>query len=240
MPRYPNFMKTITTCSFFRLDNFQNKWWAFKQMQLGHIALKNTTGLNFHKILGSGAKNGFSAIPNFGTYVLLCVWDSEDEAKSFFTSHPFFLEYKSRSIEQFTAYLDAAESHGFWDGVQPFDKTAALERNKPVVVLTRARIRLNKLWSFWTKVGTVSQSLENYDGLIFSIGIGEWPLIQQATISIWRTHAEMIDYAYKDKKHKEVVQLTRKLKWYKEELFARFVPYRFDGSWNGNKAKDLL
>jgi hypothetical protein len=45
--------------------------------------------------------------------------------------------------------------------------------------------------------GQVSKSLEDYDGLALSIGVGEWPLIQQATLSIWKTQAEMIDYAYK-------------------------------------------
>jgi hypothetical protein len=233
-------MSQFTTCSFFRVENLSNKWWAFKQMQLGHFALKNTKGLNFYKILGSGAKNGFSAVPNFSAYVLLCVWESDEDAKLFFKSHPFYLEYQKRSIETLTAHLNSAESHGFWDGVQPFVKNATLEMNKPVVVLTRARIRFNKLWSFWTKVGSVSQSLENYDGLILSLGVGEWPLIQQATISIWRSQAEMLDYAYKNQKHKEVVILTRKLKWYKEELFARFVPFHFEGSWNGRQGGNFL
>ena len=86
----------------------------------------------------------------------------------------------------------------------------------------------------------MSQSLESYQGLALSIGVGEWPLIQQATISIWKTQAEMMDYAYKNQKHKEVVKLTRQLKWYKEELFARFVPYKFIGSWHGQNVGDFL
>jgi hypothetical protein len=101
------------------------------------------------------------------------------------------------------------------------------------LVLTRAKIRFRKLFSFWSKVGSVSHTLSNYDGLVLSIGIGEWPLIQQATLSLWKTQAEMMNYAYKNEKHKEVVLLTRKLNWYSEELFARFVPYKFNGTWNG-------
>jgi hypothetical protein len=50
----------------------------------------------------------------------------------------------------------------------------------------------------------------------------------------------MIDYAYKNKKHLEVVRLTRKLKWYKEELFARFIPYKFLGKWNGKNVANFL
>jgi hypothetical protein len=50
----------------------------------------------------------------------------------------------------------------------------------------------------------------------------------------------MLDYAYTNVKHKEVVMLTRKLNWYKEELFARFLPYKFQGTWNGENMEELL
>jgi heme-degrading monooxygenase HmoA len=228
-------MNQITTCSFFKVTGFSNKWWAFKQMQLGLDALHGIDGLEFFKLLGSGAKNGFSAIPNFGTYVLFCVWKTEAHAHAFFSENPFYTSYKQKSVEQLNAYLRFAESHGTWDGLIPFEKTTALEMNKPVMVLTRARIRFKKLWSFWSKVGKVSESLTGYSGVLLSIGVGEWPLIQQATLSIWQTQAEMMDYAYKNPKHKKVVALTRKLNWYQEEMFARFVPYKFDGRWEGKE-----
>jgi hypothetical protein len=198
------------------------------------------TILLFYKLLGSGAKNGFSAAPNFGTYALFSVWENETKAQTFFDKNSFFNTYKKRSSEMFTVYLNSAESHGYWDGIQPFEKTSTLEMNKPIVVLTRASIRFNKLWSFWNKVGIVSQSLNGYKGAVMSIGVGEWPLIQQATISIWKTQAEMLDYAYKNPKHREVVLLTRKLNWYKEEMFARFVPYKFEGFWEGKNVENLV
>lgn len=226
-------MSQISTSTFFKVDTFSNKWWAFKQMQLGHNALKNIAGLSFYKLLGSGAKNGFSAIPNFGTYVLFCVWETEQDAAFFFSNSIFFKAYQQKSSENFTVYLHSAEVHGLWDGVQPFQNSVKLVLDQPVLVLTRARIRYRKLWSFWSKVGRVSQSLAGYQGLVLSIGVGEWPLIQQATISIWKMQAEMLDYAYKNPKHREVVALTRKLNWYKEEMFARFVPYKFEGIWQG-------
>ena len=233
-------MSQITTSTFFKVETSANKWWAFKQMQLGLIQLKNVSGLSFYKILGSGAKNGFSAIPNFGTYVLLCVWESENQAETFFAGNNFFKEYQERSSENMTVYMHSAEVHGTWDERQPFQKNAELAMDMPIIVLTRARIRFRKLLSFWSRVGSVSQSLENYEGLVLSIGVGEWPLIQQATISIWKTQQEMMDYAYKNPKHREVVMLTRKLKWYKEEMFARFIPYKFVGVWEGEKASEIM
>ena len=209
-------------------------------MQLGHDQLKNVDGLTFYKILGSGAKNGFSAKPNFGTYILLCVWESENQAETFFAENIFFKEYQERSSENMTVYMHSAEVHGTWDERQPFQKNAELAMDMPIIVLTRARIRFRKLLSFWSRVGSVSQSLENYVGLVLSIGVGEWPLIQQATLSIWKTQKEMMDYAYKNPKHREVVALTRKLNWYKEEMFARFIPYKFLGVWEGEKASEIM
>ncbi len=232
-------MSQITTSTFFKVETFANRWWAFKQMQLGHIALKQQRGLSFYKILGSGSKTGFSIVPNFGTYVLLCVWKSEEDANLFFKENLFFKTYIKKSSEHLTIYLRAAEVHGLWDGQQPFQKNVQLNINQPILVLTRARIRFRKLWSFWSQVRHVSDSLEQYTGLALSIGVGEWPLIQQATISLWTTQSEMLDYAYKNPKHREVVALTRKLNWYKEELFARFVPYQFEGVWNGNTFDEL-
>ena len=90
-------MSQITTCTFFKLESFSNKIWAFSQMQLGHAHFKKIAGLEFYKLLGSGAENGFSAKPNFGTYALLCVWESEIDATNFFEKNSFFNNYKSRS-----------------------------------------------------------------------------------------------------------------------------------------------
>jgi hypothetical protein len=233
-------MSQITTCTFFKLESFSNKLWALSQMQLGHANFKKIEGLVFYKLLGSGAENGFSSKPNFGTYALLCIWESEINATIFFENNSFFKKYRSKSSESFTVFAHATEAHGKWDGKQPFISTATLVIDKPIMVLTRANIRLSKLISFWRKGGNVSKSLEEYDGVALSIGVGEWPLIQQATLSIWKTQAEMIDYAYKNKKHLEVVRLTRKLNWYKEELFARFIPYKFLGQWKGKNVENFL
>jgi hypothetical protein len=44
-------MSQITTCTFFKLESFSNKLWAFSQMQLGHAHFKNIEGLEFYKLL---------------------------------------------------------------------------------------------------------------------------------------------------------------------------------------------
>jgi hypothetical protein len=100
--------------------------------------------------------------------------------------------------------------------------TGSPSEDAKVVVLTRARIRFNKLWDFWQKVGNTAKDLYQFDELEFAIGVGELPLIQQATVSIWTNMDAVKRYAYQHEAHKNVIQLTRKNNWYSEELFARF------------------
>ena len=221
----------IVTISFFRYEGFSNKWWAFKQMGIAPEQLASIEGLSFSKILGSGAGKGFSIAPNFGVYGLLCVWDSEIIAQQ---KHSVLEDCKTYSSEYWTTYMRTAQTHGTWDGSEPFVVNENFDKEKLVGVITRATIYTKNLLGFWRFVPKVSRSLEDKTGRIFSIGIGEVPIVQQATFSLWESSEQMMAYAYKSKFHKEVIQKTRELGWYKEELFARFVPYHSEGTWNGS------
>ena len=224
-------MEQITTITLFRLTGWAHKWWAFKQMQLALPQLDAVEGLEFSKLMGSGAAGGFGAFPNLSTYVLLAVWTNEAAAVDFFENNPFYRSYAKKAEECFTVFAQNAMAHGAWSGKQPFKSAVELQADAPVLVLTRARIRTKKLWAFWRRVGRVSKSLAEHPEHSFAIGVGEWPLIQQATVSLWKDAAAFKAYAYQNPQHKAVVQLTRTLNWYQEELFARFVPYRFEGQW---------
>lgn len=232
----------IVTLSFFRFAGSTQKWWAFKQMGLAPLALAKIPGLSFHKMLGSGNGNGFSIWPNFGVYGLLGVWEEEANATDFFSSHSLFQNFRERTQEHYTVYLKTAKVHGSWDGGTPFAENTALQVDAPLAVLTRATIRTTHLWRFWSFVPQVSKAMwrEHQEGLLFSVGVGELPLVQQATFSLWKNSSLMQAYAYKGKFHSEVVKKTRELGWYKEELFARFHPYRAEGTWQGQSIQDLL
>lgn len=187
-------------------------------------------GLQFAKLLGTGGGNGFAVGPDWSTYGLLAVWDDEAAARHFFKNHPFPLSYAQRAEATQTAFLHTSTAHGQWDGQKPFETTVTFDPSAPVAVLTRATIRRRHLWRFWRQVPGVSKSMDGRPGLIFAKGVGELPWIQQATFSLWSTGQAMLDYAYHGQQHREVIQQTRRLGWYREELFARFVPYRSEGS----------
>lgn len=224
---------SLTTVTIFGLQP-GNIRWGLAQMGIIPQKLKTVPGLKFSKMLGSGQGLGFSLKPNFNRYGLLCVWENAAAAQTFFTGNLPFLNYLEHTTEHWTIWLQPLQAHGLWDGINPFsggDK--AVEASGPVAALTRATIRVKALPSFWKHVPQTSQALKEAEGLLSSIGLGELPFIRQATFSVWENAEALKNYAYKNVRHKEVIRRTREENWYKEELFARFVPLKTEGNWNG-------
>ena len=120
--------------------------------------------------------------------------------------------------------------HGSWDGSAPFKPGVEFDPNAALAVITRATIKKRFLWHFWKDVPAVSKDVENKPGLMFAVGIGELPLVQQATFSMWNSGRQMMEYVYRRDDHSAMIKKTRALGWYKEELFARFEPFRTEGS----------
>lgn len=220
----------ITTLTLFRFSGAARQFWALSQMGLAPRRLSGIPGLRFHKLLGSGHLNGFSIWPNWAVYGLLGVWENEDVARAFLAEHSVMRDYRQRSEAQQTVFMKACMFHGQWDGGCPFEKGTEFDPAAPVAVLTRATIRWRRLVQFWSQVPPVSRDVESRPGLLFAVGVGERPLVQQATFSLWQSGKHMQEYAYRRPQHAAVIQKTRALGWYKEELFARFVPYRAEGA----------
>lgn len=103
----------------------------------------------------------------------------------------------------------------------------------PIAILTRATIRLSKLAPFWRNVASVANQMAGAKGFITSVGIGEMPLIKQATFSIWQSKEDMKNFAYQMKEHKEVIVKTRTEKWYSEDMFTRFKIQKSTGTIKG-------
>ncbi len=221
----------IVSISFFNYKGI-NKWWALKQMQEAPKALIKTSDLQFFKLLGSGAGNGFSILPDLSVYAVLCQWSSYASACEHLLGHRVFEGMKDRSRHFLHVFMQPVRAKGTWDGIQPFEAAADYITGKPIAVLTRARIAGNKLYSFWKNVPKVSKKLQAHtDGIAFSKGIGEVPLLQQATFSIWKDRQSMVDYAYKGKNHQEMIRKTHQLGWYREELFAEFSLLNIIQNW---------
>lgn len=208
-------------------------------MLFGHQHLRSIKGQSFYKLMGSGGRSGFSIWPDWGTYVLLQSWRSEEDFEHFKSNSEFFNSYGSRSKQQIFLKLKAFKSNGTWNKKEPFEVSESPFKSEHLAVLTRARIKGSLLHKFWRHVPKVSRKLFEFDGLVMAKGIGELPLIEQATISIWKSKEFMQSFAYKNPKHAEVVKKTRELDWYSEEIFARFHILEMSGTYKDINLSDL-
>ncbi|MFT6200545.1 MAG: heme-degrading monooxygenase HmoA [Vicingaceae bacterium] len=225
----------ITTISFFKYTTFKTKLWGFKMMQFAHKDLSKVEGQSFYRLLGSGKGLGFNPLPDWSVYCLLQVWDSEAAAQEFFSSSDLVQQYKNNSAELSTLYMKNISAGGTWVNKTPFEKGTDLDATRPIAVITRATIKLNWLLRFWKYVPTSQEALAGNEGLIYTKGVGEIPVVQMATFSLWKDFESVKKFAYNSKQHKEAIRRTRKNEWYKEELFARFHPYKSTGTWEGKK-----
>lgn len=215
-----NETKEIVSITFFQYPK-RNRWWAFNQMQLAISPIKKVQGKKFFKLMGTGGGFGFSLKPDLSTYALLMVWEDLASARKYSLSETY-LRFNQQCVSNFTYWMRCVQSHGTWYGEKPF-KPINEKTDGPIMVITRARVRFRKIFRFLKFVPKTSQSAEKASGLIYTKGIGEWPIIEQATFSYWTSQAEMEAYAY-GAAHKEVIKKVKNEKWYKEELFARFIP----------------
>ena len=222
-------MSQTTLISFFQYAGIKNKWHAFTRMGRSPILQKKINGLTFFKPLGTGSGNGFSVKPDFSTFGFLAVFKSEELAKEFLGTD-VVKEYTKTTVSYSHVLMRTVKSHGEWSKLKPFESSVEYDKTKPLAVITRATIKPKLAYQFWKNVPAVSKSMDKYDELIFSKGIGEFPLLMQATFSLWSSAEAMINYAYKNPKHAEMVKKTRELNWYSEELFARFQPFYQEGN----------
>lgn len=201
-------------------------------MQFAHAHLAKAKGLIFYKLMGSGKGDGFDPWPDWSVYSLLMIWEDEVAATDFIDNSKLFSAYRKKTINTWTLYLKNTQAHGKWSGSNPFESQSKPVSASPrIAVITRATIRISKLRKFWQYVPTSSVPLADNPGLIFTKGIGEVPVLQMATFSLWQNEEALKQFAYQSKEHQKAIRMTRELDWYKEELFARFRVLKESGSW---------
>nr|MCU0348581.1 hypothetical protein [Saprospiraceae bacterium] len=210
---------SITTLTFFRFPSLSDKIWAFGQMQFAHSHLVKTPGLIFYKLMGSGRELGFNPLPDWGVYAMLGIWENEQAAERFFSKSEIYQRYRAHTSEQWTIFMKTRQSKGLWSGGNPFTPATDLKGENPLVaVITRATIRPSKLVKFWRYVPTSQRPIQKgCAGLIFTKGIGEAPLVQMATFSLWENMEALKNFAYNSPEHQVAIQKTRQLDWYKEQ-----------------------
>lgn len=200
-------------------------------MYSARAPMRAMPGLQFFKPLGSGSGVGYSIWPDWSVYGMLGVWDNLAHARRFLESD-LFADYCAHSVEQYTVFLKPVSSRGAWSGFGDWEFSDPNPNSSIVAALTRATLKPRYAAKFWSMVPRVSEDHRDYKGLIFTKGVGEIPLMEQATFSIWEDVKSMESFA-KETFHGEAVRITRERNGFREEMFTRLKPFDAEGTWKG-------
>ncbi len=223
-------MQTVTL-SLFRFDTVLARLWVLGQMGAARFVLPQLDGLQFWKLCGSGTGEGFTPRPNWGTWAILCAWDSRDLAEAGLACKPF-ASWRARADEGCTLFLEPYSARGQWAGVAPFTPEGSGPENGPIAAMTRATVKPAHALRFWGRVPDISAKVGRDPNVIFKIGIGEVPLLHQVTFSVWPDVDTMAAFARRGA-HAEAIQAVRDQGWFNEELYARFRVSGTQGTWQG-------
>jgi len=220
------------TLSLFHFGSFPAKAWALTQMATARFALRAIRDIGTVKLCGSGVGEGFTPVPNTSVYAILATWPDQAAARRAMFGAPVFRRYAEKSDEHLTIFLTPASARGRWDGQEPF-VPQDLALDGPVAALTRATIKPHRARKFWQLEPAISKAIGDDPNVMFKIGIGEFPLVRQATFSVWPDTQSMAAFARADGPHAQAIRAVREGKVFKEELYARFRVDAVEGSWGG-------
>jgi len=214
--------------------------WGLMRLVLGALRPLKAKGLTFFKVLGSGHDGGFSLSPSTSRQGLFCLFETEADADSFLDHSSIMAAYRQRAREFFSTKLFAYSSRGSWSGTAipvtaaaPTDPGPETDPPEPrIATLTRASIRPFKARAFWSKSPASEASLAHVSGCLLSTGLGEAPLLRQATFSLW-TGTEAMNQFARTGAHLEAIKAAHQGDYFSESMFVRFVPRAPRGCWKG-------
>ena len=202
-------------------------------MATHRLPLRKTPALSFFKLMGTGSGQTFTMRDaDLHHWAVLTVWNDQDSRDNF-DNNKVFRQWQAISSEHAVIDMTPLSSRGTWNQQQPFGQPTPTQFAGLHAALTRATIKPRWWREFWRSVPPVSADLNSSPGLRFAIGIGEAPVGMQGTFSLWSDNNSITQFASQRQAHAQVIQKTHATGWYSEELFARFMVTRVDGSFEG-------
>lgn len=205
--------------------------WGWNHIAFSRWLPKRAPGLRFLKTLGSGRGGGFGLVPSPSHQGLFCVFDGDETASEFIACSPLIQRYRQSSDDCLLLTLRPSSSRGSWDGMT-IAGGPPIAPGLPLAALTRASIRPRAAAAFWRHAPPAQAGLQNAPGCELAIGLGEAPLLRQATFSLWRD-AEAMDAYARAGAHQQAIRAAWQQQFFSESMFVRFAPLSVQGRWQG-------
>jgi hypothetical protein len=170
------------------------------------------------------------------TQAIFAVWENEEALEVCESNHELVNWWADPADQVFSVRLEPLSAHGEWHRDVPFPGLAGVhgdDRGGPIAVFTRATVRDGRHHRFEKASGRLYEVLSLADGCLGYAAARTGRHTDHFTFSIWRSRAELTEFAYAHPLHTEILRKSRVESWYGEELFARFRPYRATGTWPG-------
>jgi len=206
--------------------------WALGRLVRGAAPLRGVPGLRFARVLGSGRQGGFGIRPGLDCQGVFALFDGLQDAQRFAHESAVAAAYCERAEESFSAVLQAISVKGSWAGQGMSVGGTPPLPGVPVAALTRAAIRPRHLLRFWKHSPPAEAELAQAPGCQLAVGLGEAPLLRQATFSLWDSAAAMDSYA-RHGAHQRAIHAAWGGHYFSEWMFVRFVPLALRGRWQG-------
>lgn len=205
---------------------------ALARLGTDRVRVSRIEGLVFWRLLGTGRGNRTAPGVQWSRTALFAVWEDESHLERFLGTHPVARRW-ALAAEAWHVRLRRLGGHGSWKGFDPLEGLDEGDAGGSVAIVTRAAVRRRAWRPFGAASTVVDTELHTATGLIDVVGIGETPVGNLATFSLWASLADARAFAYSMPQHRDAIRRTRTEDWYAEELFARFEPYGSHGSWDG-------
>lgn len=206
--------------------------WALGQLVRGPRRWNALRGLRFARVLGSGQGGGFGLRPGLDHQGVFLMFDEVADALACVATSPLIQAYRERAEDCLVAVLQASSARGRWAGQAMRAIVPPPAPGEPLMALTRASIRPAQALRFWRHSPPSEASLAAAPGCSLAVGLGEAPVLRQATLSLWDSTAAMNAYA-RQGAHQQAIEASYREGYFSEWMFVRFVPLLMRGRWQG-------
>ncbi len=194
-------------------------------------SLSDVPGLTYaEQVLGTPLRDGPAPRPGPGRVGLIASWEDDDALDRFLASHPF----ASRFARGWHVRLEPLRVYGSWSRMPGLPtREKPVEDSEPVAVLTLGHTKLHRAVPFLRASEPAERAAVGDSAVLASTAFARPPRFV-STFSLWRSAAEMRDYAHSsDGAHQAAVRADRAKPFHREAAFIRFRPYASQGSWDG-------